>query len=100
MKLVGRTPTEMHRRPSNTSLYDAVPILHINDISTVKGEGKINDNLALVVNGVFEYVGAALDAVEPPAGASKELTTRLCYNLDQLSAGKSIGKPKPATADS
>lgn len=108
-------------------LYDAVPILHINDDPARVGSAKINDELALAINGVFAHhkiarsdiaaeaaswgtlssrqiseilddsfdgFSRALDNVAAPHSISAQLTPRLRHNLDRLSGGKKIGKPK------
>lgn len=108
-------------------LYDAVPILHINDDPARIGSAKINDELALALNGVFahhkiaraditaeaaswgalsnrqiatiiddtfESFAHALDDVTAPDLISAQLVPRLRHNVDRLSSGKKIGKPK------
>ena len=108
-------------------LYDAVPILHINDDPARVGSAKINDELALALNGVFahhkitradiaaeaaswgalsdrqistildesvESFARALDDVAAPDLISSRLVPRLRHNVDRLSSGKKIGKPK------
>ncbi|MEI6622889.1 MAG: HipA domain-containing protein [Actinomycetes bacterium] len=108
-------------------LYDAVPILHINDDPQRRNSAKVRGDLSLAIAGefghqkitrrdmlteatswgvftaesasslldlTFEQFGSALETVSVPRGASEGLRDRLGYNLDNLIAGKSIGKPK------
>ncbi|EPR77650.1 HipA protein [Leifsonia rubra CMS 76R] len=49
-------------------LYDAVPLLHINDIARTNGQGRIRDDMALAINGVFQHHRiTASDLVEEAA---------------------------------
>ncbi|GAA3320452.1 type II toxin-antitoxin system HipA family toxin [Arthrobacter ramosus] len=108
-------------------LYDAVPILHINDDPSRVGSKKIGDELSLAIGGEFNHhrvtldhfraevagwgglsgrradsiiadtlsrFGAALEETPSVPGGSPALRDRLGYNLDRISSGRAIGKPK------
>lgn len=108
-------------------LYDAVPILHINDDQDRVNSARVEDSLSLSIGGEFghhsvtvdhfrdeakawgamspkvtgkvidstlERFSLALQATAEVPGGSRNLKDRLGYNLDRITAGKSIGKPK------
>lgn len=124
----------VHRQDGSriSDLYDAVPLVHINDDPERANSAKISDELSLGINGKFNHhaiskddlhaearswgalpdrrisvvindtlqrFSDALSAVAKVPGYSPNLTDRLGYNVDRISSGKSIGKPKMPLAN-
>ena len=98
--------------PRIADLYDAVPILQINDAPSMVGSKKLNDTMSLAIGQQFDHHSITLDhcrreaatwgamsestvnAIVEVPGASPKLRDRLGYNVDRIGSGKAIGKPK------